>query len=233
MSINNILIKMPGVSRVKIPIFTLIELLVVIAIIAILASMLLPALKGARDKAKSIGCSNNIKNFSTAHALYQADWNGYTVPNFGVQWWENELAPYLGFENGYVAPKTDPGNLYSCPAQPEGNGWYPSYGISKGLGSTSGYWNYPYNINKWKHHSSKVFLMDTVADTVASTQFSPREYDSGGYLSIRHSNGKMCNIAFLDGHVKANGCPPVPSLPPHWSVGARWMSPGYDPPDGL
>lgn len=108
--------------------FTLIELLVVIAIIAILAAMLLPALKSARDQAKASYCKNNLKNIISCWSMYCTDWSGYMPPRINGETTGGGNNGYWYYYNGTLggqlwgsATSTKKVTSLTCPSQ---NEWY-------------------------------------------------------------------------------------------------------------
>ena len=84
--------------------FTLIELLVVLAVIAILATLLLPALSRARQRAESVACQNNLRQLHLAWTLYAQDNRGELAPNLGY----NPALP--NWVDGLMQYETDVGN---------------------------------------------------------------------------------------------------------------------------
>lgn len=201
----------------KVKAFTLIELLVVIAIIAILASMLLPSLRKAKETAKAVVCLSNLRGSMMATSLYATNNNSYV---FLYKSWEDgaELPWFYPLYEDKLIDSRDsclcPGripNKFSESTLPSPN--YFCYGADYGMSITGEYEIYRLGasstwlfrkLDRITQPSNRMYIMDSVwGEGYQQMQAFVVRPDAlwGTGAHLRHND--RANAAYFDGHAEA------------------------------
>ncbi len=183
--------------------FTILELLLVISVIVILASLLMPALRNAKEKAKQSFCAGNLKQLNVAFTLYYGEYSDWVpiheIVGMNYRWYQM-IYPYTGEKS----------EIFLCPAATGENQWrtvYPvslwcSYGINYGTGSYQWGWQ---RIAQIKQPAATFLLADGYGDP-GSTPPGWHSNDLGynvasrlvGFRHLSHAN-----VLFFDGHTES------------------------------
>jgi len=212
--------------------FTLIELLVVIAIIAVLASLLLPALSKGRARAQTIDCIDHLRQLQLCWHMYTHDYDGFLPPNNFVYFvtmgstnspvqgadgssWCRTLAPLdtnaINADTSLLFDYNRNPAIYHCPADTSTVAGRPdllrnrSFNMSNSINLTND--NHFTKENEIRSPAVLFVFIDTDADEIGDATFGVTQtgsYWQNYWLDIPadRHDTRCCNLTFADGHVE-------------------------------
>jgi prepilin-type N-terminal cleavage/methylation domain-containing protein len=180
--------------------FSLVELLVVIAIIGILASLLLPALKNAKDVAQEISCASMLRQHTTSAIMYTDDNGGFFMPHVvgSTPWYLYLDSDAIKNKERFKCPSADAAKWSDFELLPN---YRPMYGYNRCLALGNGSTVPPPKNFTIKNPSKTVIFGDSQGRYPSNKDHSfsyVLDNSANMWFELRH--GRKANFTCIDGH---------------------------------